>query len=484
MSEAKIFKKWVGFGILGLFLLAGIYALIIYQSRFQNQQNWSSINAGFTDFTVDTQGKAWGLSDKGITFLDTTGQFEWIALDNKLIERNPLSLAVDSKGRFWVGTYGSSIGIRELNGEWKIFDTKEPTIYDIVVDEQDRAWIQLNYYGTGGFGAIDPANEIGATQPSSNYGLNKVVISIATDQQGRVWCITGDGQLMLYGDNGKWLQQATLPENPSTGTALAIDKQGLAWVSSTGKVFHLSPDNQWTTHTLSKMTDINVLMIDHQGRVWAGGAGGVFVFDAPVGWIDYDSKNSGLTDDYIQHLAVDGKNKVWIATMTGLNQFDAGTALSPAARTQNRDSSKKINILKGSLPSIAVGIVLIVILGITFTAPQAFGIIKNTLHSHWQKIKISSDLLIFAFVIPLITPFMIWLVNNDNFNEFVWGTFGELGAYISILCIIPFCIITIFIIGIVTSIKIIVKNTIKWLGYLAIAFNVLILLYAFKFFGA
>ena len=377
-SETKTFKKWLGFGILGFFLLAGIYAILIRQSQSQNQQSWSSINVGFTDFTVDPQGKAWGLYDstsagkinKGITSLDTMGQFEWIALDNKLIERGPLSLAVDSKGRFWVGTYGASIGIRELNGEWTIFDTKNPTIYNIVVDGQDRAWIQLGYYGTDGFGVIDPASEAGATQPSSNYGLNKVVISIATDQQGRVWCITGDGQLMLYGDNGKWLQQVTLPENPSTGTALAIDKQGLAWVSSRGKVYHLSPDNQWTTHTLSKMTDIKMLMIDHQGRVWAGGAGGVFVFDAPVGWIDYDSKNSGLTDDYIQHLAVDGKNKVWIATMTGLNQFDAGTALSPAARTQNRDSSKKINILKGSLPSIAVGIVLIVILGITFTAPQ------------------------------------------------------------------------------------------------------------------
>jgi hypothetical protein len=50
---------------------------------------------------------------------------------------------------------------------------------------------------------------------------------------------------------------------------------------------------------------------------------------------------------------------------------------------------------------------------------------NNSPIAYWQKIRLSYVLLAPACLTPLITPFLLWLANNDKFNEFAWGTFGE-----------------------------------------------------------
>jgi len=386
---------WVGIGIFGLLLLAGTNAFIIHQSRSQFLQGWTSpTNMMFRDLTVDPQGKVWGLNlSEGIASLNTGGQFEWVALDNELIDGHPQSLALDSKGRIWVGT-DDAVGMRELNGEWRIFTPKnhieDARIFDIVVDGQDRAWIKVGWYGASGLGVIDPASDTGATYTFSNSGLDGKPYAIAADQQGRIWCMNKDHQLMILGSDGNWEQRGTLPVDPEAGSSLAIDQQGLAWVGSNGRVYHLGTDNQWTTYSIGDkgtMNTIEVLVIDHQGRVWAGsGYQGIFMFDAPLGWTTYNSKNSGLTNDSITAMAVDGADKVWIVTTVGLSQFDAGTALSPAVITSNQEAAQKFNTLKNSLPIFVFGIVLIAILGIALTAPQVLGAIKSALLTRWKEI--------------------------------------------------------------------------------------------------
>jgi len=391
-SETKTFNRWsafwFGIGILGLLLLAGINWFAIQpgdaQVQSTNQKGWTiPANDQFFDLAVDPQGKVWGLH-RGIVSFDVAGNIERIAYDNKLKESGPMSLAFDSKGRIWVGTEDGAVGMREINGEWKIFTLKnhidDARIYDIVLDGQDRAWITIGWFGTSGLSVIDPASDAGSTYTPSNSGISGTVTAVAVDQQGHVWCVNEEDQLMVLRADGNWEKQATLPDDSSTKASLAIDQQGLAWVGSNGKVYHLEPDNQWTTHRIGDqgvMNTIETIAIDHQGRVWAGSYyQGVFMFDEAVGWTTYDSENSGLNDDSVNILAVDGENKIWIVTSSSLIQFDTAVASSPFETNANREAAQKLTSLKNRSPIIAFAIVLITILGVTLSTPQALGIIN------------------------------------------------------------------------------------------------------------
>lgn len=361
---------WIAIWVLGLLLIAFIAMVYIYQPN-----DWTTPSqAQFEDLATDPQGRIWGISFReGLVSFDAPGQIELIALDTKLMDSNPHSLALDSKGRIWVGT-DDSLGMRDINGEWKIFtpDNRmdDARIHDIVVDGQDRAWISIGSYGSSGLGVIDPASDPGATYTFLSSGIHGRVISIAVDQQGSVWCINEDNQLMVLGADENWEQRATLPEDSEGALSLAIDQQGLAWVGTNGTVYHLGHDNQWTTYTIGDpavMNTIQVILIDHQGRVWAGSYyQGAFMWDASAGWTSYNPENSGLKGDSVYAMAVDGENRVWIATSAALSQFD-GIALSLANVSANREKGQIITTIKNISPIIAYGAVLIVILAIAFS---------------------------------------------------------------------------------------------------------------------
>jgi len=447
-SETKSLIKrisfWIGFGILGYLLLGAIYLF----ATANVQQGWTTPSAIlYGDFATDPHGSVWGFFDDGIASFDTQGKLEQIALDQDLIASRPLSLAFDSKGRIWVGT-NNSLGIRDLSGEWKIFTPEnnmdDARIYDMVVDGQDRVWINIGWYGSSGLSVIDPANNIGATYTVSNSGLNGRAISIAVDQQGNVWCVNENGQLMVLGSDGNWESRATLPDDSEGGLSLAIDQQGLAWVGTNGSVYHLGHDNQWTTYNIGDqgvMNTIEVLVIDHQGRVWAGsGYQGVFMFNGSADWITYDSKNSGLKDDSVEKMAIDGENKLWVGTSGSLTQFDIETVLSPNGTSSNQGNSQKFVNAKSRLPVIAFEIFLIVVLGITLSAPKTLRTIN-------------------------IPNFMIGLIGWDLVFGIYWGVINSWlsGAGAAGMAVI-FCFIPPLPANIIAVIVSMIKPRWRWIG--------------------
>jgi len=56
---------------------------------------------------------------------------------------------------------------------------------------------------------------------------------------------------------------------------------------------------------------------DEQGRVWVGTRGGLSVLDPDGSWTTYSTANSGLANDRVNAIAIDGQGRVWVSTNVG-----------------------------------------------------------------------------------------------------------------------------------------------------------------------
>lgn len=103
----------------------------------------------------------------------------------------------------------------------------------------------------------------------------------------------------------------------------------LSVLSNTTPVVNAALDDTtvWVTYnekyTGQPINNLNTIAIDANGYVWIGTVqNGIFRYDGN-NWINYNMNNSGIIDNTIRHLAVEG-NKIWISTPGGISVFDNG----------------------------------------------------------------------------------------------------------------------------------------------------------------
>ncbi|CUU08034.1 Por secretion system C-terminal sorting domain-containing protein, partial [Candidatus Thermokryptus mobilis] len=81
----------------------------------------------------------------------------------------------------------------------------------------------------------------------------------------------------------------------------------------------------WTIYNASNSglpsNYINAIAIDGQDNLWIGTEEGLAKFDG-VNWTVYNSSNSGLPSKYVNAIAFDKEGNKWIGTNNGLAKFD------------------------------------------------------------------------------------------------------------------------------------------------------------------
>ncbi|HSL46338.1 MAG TPA: two-component regulator propeller domain-containing protein, partial [Anaerolineales bacterium] len=222
-----------------------------------------------------------------------------IPLPEQLTRLSAGALMVDAQDRIWVGTDHGYVGMRDVNGQWKVYSSSlNYSVWELVMDGQGRVWARSHQ----GPGQIDP----GAGDRSftfTNSGLpDSDAVAMATDQKGQLWVLTQKREIRVLEPDGIWRMYTTVPDTAIIsifGSHLAIDGQGGIWLVNNAGVAVLDPGGGWTAYPLGepgKPLSITAILADANGTVWVGSENqGLFVFDPGTGWTNYTSRNSGLS---------------------------------------------------------------------------------------------------------------------------------------------------------------------------------------------
>ncbi len=253
------------------------------------------------------------------------------AIEGGLESSNIRSLFFDSKNNLWIGTrLGGLTKFHQPSGVWKTYrhDKKDPStisndeILTIAEDQEGRIWVGTE----DGLNVFNPDTEqfvnfkVDPKDPNAIKG--KAILSVIVDYKGRIWAGTWAGGLNLL--------------LPSKDGEIA---------NATFKTF--LPSEQLEAQHIWKIYQ------DRQNRFWLGTRGaGLFLMELPPEADDdltqdweprfhaySDSEeDKGVVKKYLEDIYQDQKGNLWIGTVDGLSHISADQLNSSSL---NLDASKK-----------------------------------------------------------------------------------------------------------------------------------------------
>ncbi|HEX9897424.1 MAG TPA: two-component regulator propeller domain-containing protein [Dehalococcoidales bacterium] len=258
----------------------------------------------------------------GLTlFLSRLGKEGWTTYEGYY---SVSALAVDKEGKVWAAHYHST-RLSPFNGEPVQIplnaEMADNSVLSLAIDEQNRIWA-----GTiSGLVCMRDNDGKWTIYTPDNFGADTRVWDIAIDWKGRAWIRSNSGLGMINPSEGKTtytFRNSGLPSNDVD--ALTVDQQGRVWAINEGKVKVLESNGEWKIYALNSTPAnyIETMAIDSQGQVWVGIMhDGVTVFGHDRAWTTYTLGNSKVAL-YIEDILIDKSDRVWVGANQGLFMFD------------------------------------------------------------------------------------------------------------------------------------------------------------------
>lgn len=241
-------------------------------------------------------------------------------------------------------------GIKENSDLYS--DTK---VFSMFKGFHNYLWLALHYKGLlcigheeSGFKSLRKIND----NPNS---LNcRAVTGITTDKGKRVWIATDGGGLNMYDPaKDEFIHYTYSPTDAASISDNAVncvlcDSKDRIWAGTfTGGLCLFDRDTETFTRFQKKpgglQSDrIHGLAEDRNGNIWiATFGGGIACLDPETMTFKtyFYSDNPGLVNDYIYHLFIDSKQRLWIGTFYGLSYMDIRTETFHAFNRTNGLSS-------------------------------------------------------------------------------------------------------------------------------------------------
>ncbi|MCB2220256.1 MAG: T9SS type A sorting domain-containing protein [Bacteroidetes bacterium] len=265
-------------------------------------------------------------------------------LPNHLIN----AIAIDDVGTKWIGT-----GTPQLNeGGLAVFDNNNWTIYNtsnsglpyncltsVAIDINGTKWIGTGFLvgsisGGEGLATFDGSEWVHYNTSNSQLPSD-IVYEIAIDGIDTKWIGTTDG-LATY-DGNDWLvfntSNSGLPYN--WVTSIAIDGNDTKWIGTyyynmcTGEdgISLTSFDgNNWVQYDTSNSelpnNWITTIAVENNEMIWIGTEGGGLASFDGFNWTIYNKNNSALTSNWIGSVAIDNNGTKWIGSGGDLVAFN------------------------------------------------------------------------------------------------------------------------------------------------------------------
>ncbi|MGV3530676.1 MAG: two-component regulator propeller domain-containing protein [Flavisolibacter sp.] len=288
-----------------------------------------------------------------------------------------ITAAIDPRdGSIWAGSFGGGLIHQNTNGTWQIFKENSPLsaavgdpgsyrVSGLAFDKDGNLWIS-------NFGAAQPIHVLkkdGSWQSFTvPFSLRENAVSqIVIDDIGQKWIASPLGNGLLVFDAGsldnpgddKWRLYKPGSGNGNLPSAevmsLALDKNGAVWVGTTNGVgviecpelaFTTGCDALWPVvqeggfaNYLFKGQEVRAIAVDGANRKWMATATGVWLLNEISDKVlsHFTKENSPLLSNDVRSLAINGaSSEVFFATANGLISFrgDATNAgENPAAVT-------------------------------------------------------------------------------------------------------------------------------------------------------
>ncbi|MEY8019374.1 two-component regulator propeller domain-containing protein [Muriicola sp. SD30] len=291
-------------------------------------------------------------------------------LQDGLIEKNFSSIAVETGGRQWFGTFGGGLYFR--NGQEKFLSHTvqlplslplpvDLNILSLLVDSKNRLWIGT--YGKGLY-LIDLKTYETSHFMADKYNPKAIhyndILDIYEDYTGTIWFGTDGAGLSYYDEYLVKFNSITnyqVPQNINVDVVRAIttDADASVWIGTSGKgLMQYIPDsNSWVKYsTLGPpnkrlLSDrIMSLYADWEGELWIGTqGGGLSILDNKGGIKNYlDTTDSELEAITIWDIFEDSQNRNWLATReNGLIRFNKNKGKIRAYNEHNATEILNVN---------------------------------------------------------------------------------------------------------------------------------------------
>jgi ligand-binding sensor domain-containing protein len=282
----------------------------------------------------------------GIMSFDGTSWTKFDTSNSAISDVNISSVFADKSNTIWIG--GSSTGlVDQKNGsDWiqhnpSKAEIEDGFIRDFVFDKNEFAYINA------GKGLVKFNWKTWTRIRSYRYDQNPVLVN----DNSRIIFEKSDTMLNVFdGTNWTLIPEAPFPgyRAPDDFRAIAIDTAGGIWMDCLGyvtyewidnpnpiyiPVFHEGlayyDGNLWTVYEHledlipgTSISGIHEIKVDRNNTIWFGTDKGLLKFDG-INWQLYNASNSLIPYDYINHLAIDTLNNVWLSDEHyGLLKFD------------------------------------------------------------------------------------------------------------------------------------------------------------------
>lgn len=304
-----------------------------------------------------------GMERDGVARIDSNGSIKLFNEENGLCSELVFSLSADYEGNIWIGTSGNGVCLYN-NDAFSLFNNKLGLNSNIILashqDKSGKYW-----FGTfEGLCSYD-GEEMTCYSSKDGFKANRVT-SIAEDESGKLYFTTSENGIITY--NGKRFQSLQLDEEIENFTFISsfVDSKGSVWFGTFGNGVVRFENGQFNQFC-SLLDDVHDIIYsyyeDAEGNVWVGTEQGVSYYDGvrfnykifdgtvnfPVHSIEGDENGVWLSgygngiyfvdsrkNDSIHHLTTkdglldkdiiamkkDPYNRLWLATIKGLQRLD------------------------------------------------------------------------------------------------------------------------------------------------------------------
>ncbi len=167
---------------------------------------------------------------------------------------------------------------------------------------------------------------------NENYLPNGLIFDIDFDSTGIIWVSTEHG--IATSANGLVWQLYDTSNTPlleDTARSLAIDNNNGIWVAMSnnnpsqlgiahfdGVLWEYFTSSNSDFPTVNQIKDIE---IDANNVKWIATDSGLVQFDG-TDWIHHTTANSGLSEDNIQEISIDDQNRIWVLVGNAIDIYD------------------------------------------------------------------------------------------------------------------------------------------------------------------
>lgn len=232
-------------------------------------------------FLMDKTGRLWvtGWGNGVLSAATETAAFEKV----KEVPTSANILYEDIRGRLWAGLWQGGVMMRDGQGTWKSFTTTNSGLADnsvlsIASDTKGKVWVGT-YVGLSSF---DDGKWTCYTVDNSRLP-DYIVYAVATGKNDRVWAGTCKGVALF---NGKGIVEKVYDTSNSALSdnvvlSLLEDSKGRLWVG-TWKGLDMFDGTQWKSYTVenSNLPDNRIQVLQqHNGKLYVGTSLGISVID-------------------------------------------------------------------------------------------------------------------------------------------------------------------------------------------------------------